>query len=499
MADIVLVSTSAISPASPQLAIVRSGLNGSLLHSWTPSLSNMWAFTGNTDFKAPGDLDLDGHADVALQIGGSVFVSFVEVRSGLDASVMAIIPPPAVSGASLIGSAIAGVGDLDGDGWPQLLIRGDYFLPSCSLGHGVYDFEAPGFTLQSFHTTWQCAQEFGSKLGPLDDVDGDGLPDFYVGAPATDVGGWTDAGWIGIFSGATGSLLASLSGTSTLELIGGIVAALTDVNGDGKPEIVIPGLGGQVLVAVLSLPSFSTVYTIPGGGEVDSLGDADGDGFDDFLVRESIPPAPYSERITAISGPTGTPLGSIGQSIPGSILYPWGGLGDVNGDGLGDFAASPAVAPWVNLPPLAAQGLWSPWTWPVGAGLPIGSVAHVYVSRNFDFVGTPTVGGAAQFQVVARKRAGKPFQIVFSQDFVFPGIPLGPFLFPLAMDGLFWASFSAGIGGVLDATGHASLTLPIPNDPALHGVVFQASGVVYDPAGPLGIGCVLTQLPVPIQ
>jgi len=497
MGDVLLVSTTVVSPSSPQEAFVRSGRNGSLLHSWTPSLPGFWAFS--TFYVDPaGDLNLDGFGDIALAIGGSVLATMVEVRSGYDGSVMTIIPPPVVSNASVIGFTIAGVGDMDGDGWPQLLIRGDYFLPACSLGHGVYDFEAPGFGLPSFVTTWQCGQEFGNRIGPVDDVDGDGLPDFYVGAPATDFGGAVEAGWIGIFSGVTGSLISSLSGTTTFEFLGGNVAALSDVNGDGTPEMALTNVGGVPGITVLSLPAFTPVFTTLPGGELDTLGDADGDGIDDLLVRGANYP-PISEYITAISGATGTLIGTVGQGLPWSFMSPWGALGDVNGDGLGDFAASPSIYPGTVLPPFAAQSLWTPWTWPVGSGVPLGSVAHVYVSRNFDLVNAPAVGGTAQFQVVAPKRAGKLFQVVFSQDFVFPGIPLGPFLFPVAMDGAFWASLSLGIGGALDATGHGGVTLPIPNDPALHGAVVQASGVVYDPAGPLGIGCVLTQLPVWIQ
>jgi hypothetical protein len=216
---------------------------------------------------------------------------------------------------------------------------------------------------------------------------------------------------------------------------------------------------------------------------------------DDFLVRWRMQPL-FSEGITAFSGPTGTILGEFGLNVLGPFLSvsPFGGLGDVNGDGLGDFVASPVggICPLCS-PQVAVQGLWSPWFWPISSPVPT-----VYVSRNFDLVGTPTVGGTAQFEVVAPRRAGKPFQIVFSQDFVFPGLPLGPFLFPIVPDGLFAASAASAISGTLDATGHGTVTLPIPNLPSLSGAAFQASGVVYDPAGPLGIGCVLTQLPIPI-
>ena len=504
MADVVLLSwVYFVSPASPQHAFVRSGLNGSLLRTWTPSVPSMYGFQAGP-VKPAGDLNLDGFGDVALSILNPVLLSsVVEVRSGLDGSVIALIPPPAVSNALSIGSPIAGVGDLDGDGWPELLIRGDHQVPGCAVGHGVYDFEAGGggFLLQYYVTAWQCSQEFGTQIGRVDDVDGDGLADFYVGAPRTAVAGIYDAGWIGVFSGVTGSLITSLGGSTQNEYLGGSVAALSDVTGDGNPELLVRRGGGPNDVVLLSLPSFATVYALPaasmagaGGAimEVDAPGDVDGDGMDDFLVRWRT--AQFSEGVTAFSGPTGTPLGQVAQGFAGGALYPFGAVGDVNGDGLGDFATTPWGPAAIPPGPVPVLSPWSPSYSPMTSG-----VTTVRVARNFDVVGTPAVAGAAQFQVVAPKHAGRPFQVVFSQDWVFPPFSLGPFLFSLVPDGLFWASLAAGIGGTLNGTGHGAVTVPIPNDPALHGAIVLASGVVYDPGGPLGIGCVLTHVGFQIQ
>ena len=497
MADVLFVAGVSPTSTSPQQLFVRSGANGSLLHAWTPSLPNYVSFSPAVIQSAAGDLNLDGFDDIALSIhpvNGIGLPLVVEVRSGQDGSVMGIIYPPPISNATSIGFGISGVGDLDGDSWPELLVSGLYQNAQCPT---VYNFEGPALSFQYLPAA-QCGLVV---FGRLDDVDGDGFPDFYAGAPMTNVGALGNAGWIGIFSGGGGFLITSLNGTIANDLLGGGgLVALSDVTGDGLPELAATRSAGPDLVEVFSLPTFSTVYTIPASSmagpngeilQIDALGDGDGDGQDDILVRWRM--LPVSEGITAFSGPTGSPIGQVSQNVPGSLLYPFGGLGDVNGDGLGDFAATPGVCA-ACVPPIAAQSLWTPWTWPVTSFAPT-----VYVARNFDLGNTPTVGGTAQFEVVAPRRAGKPFQIAFSQDFVFPGIPLGPFLFPLAMDSLFWASLSLGIGGTLDATGHGTVTLPIPNDPALHGAVVQASGVVYDSAGPLGIGCVLTQLPVPIQ
>ncbi len=488
MADVVLVSETL-----PQQAFVRSGLNGSVLRTWTPSLPGFVAFPLSAS-KPAGDLNLDGFGDVALSIlnitPGSVS-QVLEIRSGMDGSVMATISPPAVSNALSIGFSIAGAGDLDGDGWPELLVSGDHDLPIClSGGTGVYNFEAPTFALQYYQTSWQCAQEFGSRLGRLDDVDGDGLDEFFVGAWRTDAGAIIDAGWIGIYSGPTGALLSSLYGTAPSERLGGGVAALGDVTGDGLPDVAV--VRGATVVSVLALPTFATVYEFSAASigvaqvlGVDSLGDSDGDGVGDFVVHWRTAPGP-SEGISAFSGTSGVLIGQVAQNLPSGALYPWGGLGDVNGDGLGDFATSPWQL-FGSPPPIAAQGLWSTWSWPLTDG-----AVRVYVSPSLRVAGTPAVGGTLQLQVVVPKHPGRPFQVVFAQDYASPAIPLGPFLFPIAFDSLFWASLAAGIGGTLDATGQGSVTVPVPNIAALHGAWFNASGVVYDLGGPLGIGCVLT-------
>jgi hypothetical protein len=496
--DVVLLAAGLyFSPSSPQQAFVRSGLNGSLLLTWAPSVpASYWAY-GPLGLKPAGDLDLDGFDDVVLAMVATSgpAASALEVRSGLDGSVMAIIPPPPVSNALSIGFAITGAGDLDGDGWPELLVAGNHDTGCFSAGQAVYNFEGPSFALQSYQTSWQCAQGYGTQVGRLDDVDADGLSDFYAGAWRTDVAGvGLDAGWIGVYSGATGSLVSSLGGSAPSQYLGMELAALGDVTGDGLPEIAALRSTSNFFgyqVSMLSLPSFASVYSVTaasvgavGFAEVDTLGDSDGDGLDDFLVRWANPQG--SDVVTAFSGPSGTPIAQVAQGYVGGVLYPFGGLGDVNGDGLGDFATTP----WTqntSLPPIAAQGLWMPWSWPLTDG-----AVRVYVSPNLRVIGTPAVGGTLQLQVVVPKYPGRPFQVVFSQDYASPAIPLGPLLFPIALDGLFWASLAAGIGGTLDATGQGTVTVPIPNSPGLDGLWLNASGLVYDPSGPLGIGCVLT-------
>ena len=72
------------------------------------------------------------------------------------------------------------------------------------------------------------------------DVNGDGVPDFIVGAWRDDpAGGGTDAGSAYVFSGADGSLLYQVTGDSASDFFGNSVSIAGDVNGDGRADFIV--------------------------------------------------------------------------------------------------------------------------------------------------------------------------------------------------------------------------------------------------------------------
>ena len=71
--------------------------------------------------------------------------------------------------------------------------------------------------------------------------------------------------------------------------------------------------------------------------------------------------------------------------------------------------------------------------------------------------------------------------------------------FPLGDDPLFRASVAAGLGmGILDAQGRGSLSVPLPNHPALVGYRFHAAALTVDLTGP-SLGVVSNPVTVEIQ
>ncbi|MCI0589585.1 MAG: VCBS repeat-containing protein [Planctomycetes bacterium] len=468
--DVLVVSVAPATVSNPQHAYLLRGSDGVVILDLAPTMPGAPSFTSGVGVA---DLNGDGYRDLLLSVG-----SAIEVRSGLDGAVLAILPPPTLllPGSGLItalstGASIVNAGDLNGDG-------GEEFIVPAWFGGGfvgVVVYSAPSFqVLYSFGPAYGTG--LGSANGGLQDVDGDGIRDFFVG-------GGLATGGLGIYSGATGSLLFTIVGA----LSG--ACGMDDVNGDGLPEMALMEFAGSpaVQIRVISLPSLATLYTIPGGVVPMRIQDADGDGINDLLVRGGAPGG-----VGVFSGTTGALIGS-------SAGYGAAPFGDVNGDGLGDFGTNFGV----NLPYGVPQaGAATSLMWPglmAPPAIQFGIQAMIYVARNLELAAPVLVGGTATLDLVVPKHANRPFGILFSLEGAFPGAPVGPFYFPLVNDALLQASLAAAIGGVLGASGTASITVPVPSNPALQGLEVLASGVVLDPSGPLGIGCVLTGLSFAIQ
>ncbi len=198
-----------------------------------------------------------------------------------------------------------------------------------------------------------AANDFlGWSVSGVGDVDGDGSPDFIVGAPLADPNG-SESGSARVFSGRKGSILYTLDGDSTLDQFGVSVGGAGDVDGDGYSDFVVGAwfddnnASNSGSARVFSGKNGSILYTFDGdsvsdqlGNSVGGAGDVNGDGYADLIVGiwfdDNTGADSGSARV--FSGKSGGVLYTFdGDSAGDAFGQSVKGAGDVNGDGYADL------------------------------------------------------------------------------------------------------------------------------------------------------------------
>jgi hypothetical protein len=186
-----------------------------------------------------GDITGDGIADFLITAPGSdtgfTNAGKVHVYNGATGAPVfpALVGPTANC---RYGDSADPAGDVNGDGIGDIIVGAPAYLGNRGLArvHSGVD----GSVLH----TWQSftvADQFGWEVSSVDDITGDGRSDLLVGSMRDDAGG-VDAGRVYVYSGATGGpLLKTINGLSALDRFGSGVAPVGDLNGDGKNEFVV--------------------------------------------------------------------------------------------------------------------------------------------------------------------------------------------------------------------------------------------------------------------
>ncbi len=286
------------------------------------------------------------------------------------------VPNPVPVTGARFGTAVAGIGDVNGDG------VGDFAVSA--LGQAKV-FLYSGADLSVLRTITDpdglADMRFGLAIAAVGDQNGDGVEDLAVGSPGDDMTivlpcvdpslpcvAQPFQGRAFVFSGATGALIRRLLPPGNEFLAFGFsFALLGDRDGDGKLEIVVGaptrrnGSFGQVFAfrssdgSVLwqrAEPAKETLASF--GQSLASIDDVDGDGVRDLLVD-----APFHDydptvdgfllagRAYLVSGATGTILRSHDNPSPADgELFGIGltGLADETADGVDEYALGDPVA-----------------------------------------------------------------------------------------------------------------------------------------------------------
>ena len=205
-----------------------------------------------------GDVNNDGVPDFLVgtpweKIKNRIYQgqAFVFSGDGKKQPLLTLNNPDDLQAVAYFGQAVAGVGDINEDGVPDLLVGAPFQDVGGNSDQGqVFIFSGKdGSLLETLdNPNPQANAWFGSSVAVLGDVNGDNVPELLVGASAQDVGGNSNQGQAFVFIGSDGSLLETLDNPNpqASAYFGLSVAVLGDMNEDGVPELLVGAPGQDV-------------------------------------------------------------------------------------------------------------------------------------------------------------------------------------------------------------------------------------------------------------
>ena len=312
-----------------------------------------------------------------LLVCTSIALGSISIPSRAPGSVL--LDPDPESSTTHFGYSIAVIGDIDGDGHPDLAVGAPYqdgdfdnstggFGPPQNVGkvwliNGanltvIRTLDDPQFQMEQ---SLKFGGQFGNSIAAVGDLNHDGITDVFVGVPhhideeANE--NEVNSGEAFVFSGKDGSILFTLEAPEPAEgaRFGYVVAGIADVNGDGTPDLLVgepkrdvdedvqdtgaaylfSGADGTLLRTLLPPSQNGKGANGRFGEALADAGDLNQDGVDDILVG-----APGNGRVYIVSGATGAVLQTVSspvrETLP-SFGYALSGGKDIDGDGTLDF------------------------------------------------------------------------------------------------------------------------------------------------------------------
>jgi hypothetical protein len=294
--------------------------------------------------EAAGDVDGDGFGDVIVGLPGASSARLYRgSASGLVVGSWATL---GVSGIAGFGGSVSWAGDVDGDGYGDVIVGACWSGAACASRAYVFRGSGGGPIGTPYRIYASTETNFGRRVRGLGTSNNNDLSDVAVGSDNA----------LSVYYDGSATVGTSIPVTGLTDF-----DAAWDVNNDGYADLVHANSVGlaapalNVFVHHGGANGYSTTYSTTFRASVSAYGvwvagaaDLDGDGFGDLLYS-------YQGNLAAVRFGSATGIGTRAVALTGSGTTGYGRgvarLGDLNRDGYADA--------WVGDPDWSGEFLCS--------------------------------------------------------------------------------------------------------------------------------------------